>query len=52
VEGKKQNRVEISKSSAALEILDDDVHINWALETIREHTKISAKDSLGYYVMK
>jgi hypothetical protein len=28
VEGKKQNRVEISKSSAALEILDDDVHIN------------------------
>jgi hypothetical protein len=35
-----------------LEILDDDVDINRAWETIRENIKISAKVSLGYYELK
>jgi hypothetical protein len=32
-----------------LEDLDAEMEINSAWETIREHIKISAKESLGYY---
>jgi hypothetical protein len=32
-----------------LEDLDTEVEINSALEMIRENTKISAKESLGYF---
>jgi hypothetical protein len=39
VEGKEQYWVEISNRFAALEILDDDVVINRAWETIRENIK-------------
>jgi hypothetical protein len=35
-----------------LENLDAQVDINRAWETIREHIKISAKESLGYYELK
>jgi hypothetical protein len=35
-----------------LEDLDAEVEINSALETIRENTKISAKDNLGYFELK
>jgi hypothetical protein len=35
-----------------LEKLDTEVDINRAWETIRENIKISAKESLGYYVLK
>jgi hypothetical protein len=47
VECKQQYRVEISNRFAAMENLD-----NRAWETIRENTKISAKESLGYYELK
>jgi hypothetical protein len=46
VEVKEQYRVEISNRFAALEELDSEVDINRAWETIRENTKISAKQSL------
>jgi hypothetical protein len=52
VEGEEQYRVEISNRFAALENLDTEVDINKVWETIRENIKISAKDSLGYYVLK
>jgi hypothetical protein len=35
VEGKEQNRVEVSNRLAALEYFDSEVEINSALETIR-----------------
>jgi hypothetical protein len=35
-----------------LEILDTEVDISRAWETIRENIKISAKESLGYYKLK
>jgi hypothetical protein len=35
-----------------LEDLDTEVEINSAWETIREHIKISAKESLGYFELK
>ncbi|PNF31391.1 hypothetical protein B7P43_G04056, partial [Cryptotermes secundus] len=41
----KQYRVKISNSFAALEILDTEVDVNKAWETIRENIKISAKES-------
>jgi hypothetical protein len=44
---KEQYCVEISNRFAALEILDTEVDINRARETIRENIKISAKESLG-----
>jgi hypothetical protein len=40
VMGKEQYRVEISKRLAALETLDDDVHINRGWKHIRENIKI------------
>jgi hypothetical protein len=35
-----------------LELLDAEVDINRAWETIREYIKISAKDSLRYHELK
>jgi hypothetical protein len=52
VQGKEQYQVQISNRFAALENLDDDVHINRARETIRKNIKISAKEGLGYYELK
>jgi hypothetical protein len=52
VEGKEHHRVEISKSFASLENLDDDMRSNVTWETIRENIKISVKESLGYYELK
>jgi hypothetical protein len=50
VEGKDKYRVEVSNKFAALEDLDNEVEINSAWETIRENIKLSAKQSLGYYL--
>jgi hypothetical protein len=47
-EGKEQYWVEISNRFAALENLDAEVDSNRAWDTIRENTKMSAKESLGY----
>jgi hypothetical protein len=44
--------VEVSNRFAALEDLDTEVQMNTIWETIRENTKISAKESLGYYELK
>jgi hypothetical protein len=52
VEGKEQYRVEISNRFAALENSDTAVDINRAWQAIRESTKISAKEGLGYYEPK
>jgi hypothetical protein len=52
VEGKEKCRVEVSNRFAALEDIDVEVQINTIWETIRENTKISAKESLGYYEWK
>jgi hypothetical protein len=51
-EGKEQYRFEVSNEFAALEGLDAEVEINSAWEMIRENTKISAKESLGYLELK
>jgi hypothetical protein len=48
---KKQYRVRISKSFAALEDLDDNVDINRAWESVTENTKTSVKASQGHYVL-
>jgi hypothetical protein len=52
VEGMEEFRVEVSNRFAALEDFDTEVEINSAWETIRENTKISAKESLGYFELK
>jgi flagellar biosynthesis/type III secretory pathway chaperone len=52
VEGKEQYHIEISNRFAVSENLEDKRDINRAWETITENTKISAKDSLGYYELK
>jgi uncharacterized FlaG/YvyC family protein len=52
IEGKEQNRVEISNRFTVLENLDAEVDINRAWETIRENIKFSAKQNLGYYELK
>jgi hypothetical protein len=52
VQGKEQYRVEVSNRFAALEDLDIGVEINSDWETSRENTKISAKESLGYYELR
>jgi hypothetical protein len=49
VDGKEQNRVEISNRYATLEILDAMEDINRAWETIRGNIKISVKECLRYY---
>jgi hypothetical protein len=46
------DRYLVSNRFAALEDLDAEVDSNSAWETIREHIKISAKESLGYYELK
>jgi hypothetical protein len=51
-EGKYQYRIEISKRLAASEYVYNDVDHNTARETIRENSKISAKDILSYYELK
>jgi hypothetical protein len=51
-EGEEQYRVEVSNRFADLEDLDAEVEINSAWGTIGENTKISAKESLGYFEMK
>jgi hypothetical protein len=50
IEGKDQYRVEISNRFAVLGILGTDVVINRAWEIIREEIKVSAKESLGYFI--
>jgi hypothetical protein len=52
VQGKEQYRVEISNRFTALEILDTEVDINTAWETIKKNIKISATESLGYHELK
>jgi hypothetical protein len=52
VEDKEKYQVVISKRFAALKILDTEVDINRAWETIRENIKISAKEGLHYYKLK
>jgi hypothetical protein len=52
VEGKEKYRVKVSNRFAALENLDAEVEINIIWETIRENTKISEKERLGYYEPK
>jgi hypothetical protein len=52
VKGKEKYRVEVSNRFAALKDLEAEVEINIIWETIRENIKISAKESLGYYVLK
>jgi hypothetical protein len=51
-EGKEEYRFEILYKFATLEILDNDVDINTAWETIRGYNKISVKASLHYYYLK
>jgi hypothetical protein len=51
VEGKEQYCV-VSNRFAALEDLDTEVNTNGAWETNRDHIKISAKESLGYFELK
>jgi hypothetical protein len=52
VEVKEQFCVEVSNRFAALEDLDAGVGCNSAWEAIRENTKISAKESPGYFEFK
>jgi hypothetical protein len=50
VKGKHQ--VKVSNRLAVLEVLDVEVEINSACETIRGNIEISAKDSLGFCELK
>jgi hypothetical protein len=52
VEGKEKYRVEISNWFAALEYLDNDVESNSAWEMVREHTKTSAKERVGFFLIE
>jgi hypothetical protein len=52
VEVKEKYQVEISNRHAALESLDQSFDINNALESIRENSKTSAKENLGYQKLK
>jgi hypothetical protein len=47
--GKEQYQIGISNRFAALKILDAELDVNRSCESIRENTKISAKEILGYY---
>jgi hypothetical protein len=49
---KKRLRLKSLNRFKALEILDTEVDINRAWETIRENIKISAKEGVGYYERK
>jgi hypothetical protein len=44
--------VEIPNGFAALESIDESFDINNAWEIIRENIKMSAKDNLGYHMLK
>jgi hypothetical protein len=52
VEVKEKYKVEISNRFAALENLDDSMDINSVWESIRENTKLSAKENVGYQRLK
>jgi hypothetical protein len=52
VEGKEQYRVEISNGFSMLKKLEDEVYINRAWKSITEYIKLSAKESLDYYVLQ
>jgi uncharacterized protein (DUF4213/DUF364 family) len=49
---KEQYQVRITKWSASLRNLSDNVNISRAWENIRESIKVSAKESLGHYELK
>jgi hypothetical protein len=52
IEVKEKYQVDISNRFAILESLDESFDINNAWESIREDTKTSAKDNLGYHRLK
>jgi predicted restriction endonuclease len=52
VEVKEQYRVDISNTFPVLGNSDDEVDINRAWVTIRNHIEISAKESISYYELK
>jgi lysyl-tRNA synthetase class II len=52
VEGNEQYDVEMANRFASLEILEAEVDINGAWETMRENIKILTKECLGYYELK
>jgi hypothetical protein len=52
VDGREQHSVEVSNRFAGLESLVAEVDINRPWKTIRDNSKISAKESLGYYELK
>jgi hypothetical protein len=52
IEGTEQYWVEISNKFAGWGSLGTEVDINRAWETVRENTKISAKESIGCYELK
>jgi phosphomevalonate kinase len=52
LESKEKYHVQISNRFTTLETLDAELDINSAWETIREHIKKSAKESLAYYELK
>jgi hypothetical protein len=47
-----QDHVEVSDRFATVEDMDAEADINSASEMIREHIKISAKESLGYFDLR
>lgn len=52
IEDKEQYNFEISNRFPALEILDAELNINTAYDTVRENIKISAVQRPGYYELK
>jgi hypothetical protein len=52
VEVREKNQVEISNRFVALENLDESLDINNAWESIRDNIKTSAKENLGYDMLK
>jgi hypothetical protein len=52
IEVKEKYQVEISNRFAALKSLDESFDINNALESTGENIKTSAKDNLGYHMLK
>jgi hypothetical protein len=52
IEVKEKYQVEISNRFAALESLHESFYINNAGESIRENSRTSAKENLGYHRLK
>jgi hypothetical protein len=52
IEVKEKYQLEISNRFAALENLDESLNINSGWESIRENTKISAEENVGYHRLK